>query len=88
MIVRVRGVLITAASQLLTIRRERPGTPVYWVLPGGGVEPTDNSYEDALRREVREELAAEIRIHSMLHSIPADGENQLIYLADVGDRST
>ncbi|RSM34881.1 NUDIX hydrolase, partial [Actinoplanes sp. ATCC 53533] len=52
---RVRAVLVTPNDKVLLIRRERPHTPVYWVLPGGGVESTDASREDALRREVHEE---------------------------------
>lgn len=34
--------------------------PGQWALPGGGVEPGER-IEQALRREVREELSAEIR---------------------------
>jgi len=38
MIERVRAVLVTPADQILLIRRERPATATYWVLPGGHVE--------------------------------------------------
>ncbi|MBT2452072.1 NUDIX hydrolase [Streptomyces sp. ISL-43] len=45
---RVRAVLLTENNTMLAIRRNRPGIPVYWVLPGGGVEPSDESRETAL----------------------------------------
>jgi len=80
---RVRAVLITSEGEMLTIRRERPGMDVYWVLPGGGVEPGDAGPEDALRREIREELAADIHIHGLIQVLNAPDTRQLIYLARV-----
>ncbi|MFE5594960.1 NUDIX domain-containing protein [Streptomyces sp. NPDC056549] len=41
MIERVRAVLATADGTMLVIRRTKPGIPEYWVLPGGGVEPSE-----------------------------------------------
>jgi ADP-ribose pyrophosphatase YjhB (NUDIX family) len=43
------------------IKRTRPGEDPYWVTIGGGVEPEDATLEDALRREVLEEIGARIR---------------------------
>jgi ADP-ribose pyrophosphatase YjhB (NUDIX family) len=80
---RVRAILVTPARHLLTIRRSRPGTADYWVLPGGHVEPADTTREAALHREVREELCADIRIHGLLHVLESPGERQLFYLAHV-----
>jgi ADP-ribose pyrophosphatase YjhB (NUDIX family) len=80
---RVRAILITSEGELLTIRRERPGTDVYWVLPGGGVEPGDAGPEDALRREIREELAGEIHIHGLVRVLDAPDSRQMIYLARI-----
>jgi 8-oxo-dGTP pyrophosphatase MutT (NUDIX family) len=85
---RVRAILITPNGELLTIRRERPGMDVYWVLPGGGVEPADASPEDALRREIREELAADITIDRLTHVLEEAGERQLFYLARVNTWSS
>ena len=53
-----RAILIDSESRLVLIRRTRPGMPVYWTTPGGGVEPQDGSVEAALHRELREEIGA------------------------------
>jgi 8-oxo-dGTP pyrophosphatase MutT (NUDIX family) len=39
-----------------------PGRAPYWVTPGGGVEPEDASVEDALHRELFEELGATAKV--------------------------
>jgi len=53
---------------MLVIRRTRPGIPEYWVLPGGGVEPSDESREAALHREIHEENAGKADIVRLLHT--------------------
>lgn len=55
-----RAVLIDG-SDLLLIMRTRPGQAPYWVTIGGGTEPEDASLEDAVRREVLEEIGAQIQ---------------------------
>jgi len=81
---RVRTVLITPANQMLAIRRQRPNTAVYRVLPGGHVEPADTSLETALLREIREELAGAATIHSLLRVLDEpSGCRQYIYLARI-----
>lgn len=80
---RVRAVLITDDDRLLTIKRTKPGQASYWVLPGGGVESGDASLEDALRREIREELAGEARIHSLLQVVQHGDDRHYIYLARI-----
>jgi ADP-ribose pyrophosphatase YjhB (NUDIX family) len=55
-----RAVLIDS-SDLLLIKRTRPEQAPYWVTIGGGVEPEDSSLEDAVRREVLEEIGAQIK---------------------------
>ncbi|MDQ2874206.1 MAG: NUDIX domain-containing protein, partial [Actinomycetota bacterium] len=80
---RVRAILITPRNDLLTIRRERPGQPPYWVLPGGGVEPGED-LQTALDRELREEISATAHVHSLLHILDRGDERQYFYLARAG----
>lgn len=54
----VRAIAITPDGQLCVIKRERPGAPAYYVLPGGGLEDSDRGLSNALERELHEELAA------------------------------
>lgn len=42
-----------------------------WEFPGGKLEPGETG-EEAIRREIREELAVEIEVHSLLHTIEYD----------------
>ncbi|MBM9620363.1 NUDIX domain-containing protein [Streptomyces zhihengii] len=83
MIERVRAILVTADGTMLVIRRTRPGIPEYWVLPGGGVEPGDESREAALHREIHEEIAGKADIIRLLHTMESDDERQLFYLARI-----
>lgn len=83
MMERVRAVLVTADDTMLVIRRTRPGIPEYWVLPGGGVEPSDESREAALHREIHEEIAGKASIIRLLHTMESDDERQLFYLARI-----
>ncbi|MEU8526814.1 NUDIX domain-containing protein [Streptomyces sp. NPDC048629] len=80
---RVRAVLVTADDTMLVIRRTRPGIPEYWVLPGGGVEPSDASQEAALHREIHEEIAGKADIVRLLHTTESDDERQLFYVARI-----
>lgn len=80
---RVRAVLITPQHTMLAIKRIRPDTPVYWVLPGGGVEDSDESLESALHREVWEEIAGRAEITGLLHTLESDNERQYFYLAHI-----
>ncbi|MEU9837000.1 NUDIX domain-containing protein [Streptosporangium sp. NPDC048047] len=79
---RVRGVLVTPAGCLLTVRRLRPGVTPYWVLPGGGVEDGDASLEAALHREIREELAGAAAVHALIHIEDGD-DRQYFFLARI-----
>jgi ADP-ribose pyrophosphatase YjhB (NUDIX family) len=55
----VRAILIDDQGRLILIRRTKQGQAPYWTAPGGRVEDGDGSAEDALRRELAEELGAE-----------------------------
>ncbi|MFC9331325.1 NUDIX domain-containing protein [Kitasatospora sp. NPDC057015] len=80
---RVRAVLLTPNDTMLLIKRIRPGIDPYWVIVGGKIEPTDADPEDALRREVREEIAGEAQIVSVLHTHQTDTDHETFYLATI-----
>lgn len=80
---RVRAILVTPDNTMLVIKRIRPGVTPYWVLPGGGVEPTDPHHEGALEREIREEIAGEMDVISLLQLLETHDERQCIYLATI-----
>ncbi|MEV6207411.1 NUDIX hydrolase [Kitasatospora sp. NPDC051914] len=80
---RVRAVLLTPNNTTLLIKRIRPGIDPCWVIVGGKIEPTDASPEDALQREVREEIAGQAEIVSLLHTLETDEERQDFYLATI-----
>ncbi|HEV2347011.1 MAG TPA: NUDIX domain-containing protein [Actinocrinis sp.] len=80
---RVRAILFTSNDTMLVMKRARPGVAPYWVVPGGGVEPTDLDRETALKREIKEELAGEINVISLLHVLEAENERQYFYLATI-----
>jgi 8-oxo-dGTP pyrophosphatase MutT (NUDIX family) len=73
---RVRAILLDSESNLILIKRIKTDQPPYWVAPGGGVESTDLSLEDALRRELSEELGARVEIERLLPELGSEhGEN-------------
>ncbi|MEU6234195.1 NUDIX domain-containing protein [Kitasatospora sp. NPDC047058] len=80
---RVRAVLLTPNNTTLLIKRIRPGIDPYWVIVGGKIEPTDASPEDALQREIHEEIAGDAQIVSLLHTLETDEERQDFYLATI-----
>lgn len=60
---RVRAILLTPNKTLLFIKRVKPHKPQpYWVAPGGGVEAQDENLQEALKRELGEELGATIQV--------------------------
>jgi len=51
----VAGVIVEGGLLLVCQRKENAAFPLKWEFPGGKVEP-DEAHEDALRRELMEEL--------------------------------
>jgi 8-oxo-dGTP diphosphatase len=70
----VGGVILEEGKVLLLLRRKAPEAGS-WSLPGGRVEFMER-VEDALVRELREELGVEVQIESLIcvtnHIVPAD----------------
>jgi ADP-ribose pyrophosphatase YjhB (NUDIX family) len=81
-----RAVLVDG-SDLLLIKRTRPEQAPYWVTIGGGVEPEDSTLEDAVRREVLEEIGAQIKNLSQILIIKDPAEDgiaiQHVFLAEL-----
>ena len=69
-----RAILVDPDDRTVLIKRTKPAQPPYWTTPGGGVEASDDSVEAALRRELAEELGAQIAGTSqvLLISTPSD----------------
>ncbi|MEU3407677.1 NUDIX domain-containing protein [Streptomyces sp. NPDC006670] len=81
---RVRAILVTPKGTTLVVKRVRPGVDPYWVIVGGGVEESDATREEALLREVREEIAGDAEIVRLLHEMEnAKGEKEWFYLARI-----
>ncbi|XSG81337.1 MAG: NUDIX domain-containing protein [Methyloligella sp. ZOD6] len=60
-----QGVVVDDRDRVLLIKHTyRPG----WCFPGGGVEPGE-SFEDALTREVHEEVGVSLTAPPLLHGI-------------------
>ena len=87
----VRAVVISPDQQVLLVRFEFP-TGTRWALPGGGID-TGETPEDALRRELVEEVGyhdAVVGPHlwNRLHIVPFfngqfDGQRERIHLVEV-----
>lgn len=80
-LLRVRAVLTDADGRLVLIKRTRPGMAPYWTTPGGGVQLSDTSPTEALRRELREELGAEVSVSDLIHKRALDGIRLEIFYA-------
>ncbi len=67
---RVRAVIIERGSVVLVHRVKKDKE--YWVFPGGGVEDSDLSPQDGLKRECREELGVEVEVDGLFMERPSD----------------
>lgn len=80
MVKRTARAILLDGDELLLIKRTKPDQPPYWITPGGGVEPGDESVIDALHREVDEELGAKVTdvvpafVDTVAYSLKDDGE--------------
>lgn len=58
----VAAIIRRAPFLLITRRLSNTHLPGLWEFPGGKVQPTE-SHEQALRRELREEIGVEVEVH-------------------------
>lgn len=68
-IIRSARAILLHGDGLVLIKRTRPGREPYWVTVGGGVEEEDASIEDALHREVFEELGGKLSRAELVYLI-------------------
>ncbi len=76
--IRVAGILIENGKILLIAHRKKK--QVYWLLPGGGVD-FGESLEDALIRELREELHISVSVQEIfciLDSISPENRRHIV----------
>jgi len=57
----VAAVIVRDGKYLLTQRRQDAAQPLFWEFPGGKVEKGETDV-DALRREVKERVGADVRV--------------------------
>ena len=69
--IEVVAALIVEGGRVLATQRGSGEWKDYWEFPGGKVEPGETR-EEALRREIREELAMDIRVDRLLTTIDYD----------------
>ena len=70
-------------GQILLIERHKPNRSVYYVLPGGGVEPGETPAQAAVR-EAREELGVGVELLRLVPGAPLELDRRhWIYLARI-----
>src|SRR2546423_2979763 len=62
------GLVFRAGSLLITQRRPQDHLGGLWEFPGGKREPAE-TFEECLRRELREELGIEVQVQGLLASV-------------------
>ncbi len=67
----VAAIIIDEAGRIFATQRGYGEWKDWWEFPGGKMEVGETP-EQALRREIREELAAEIEVGELLHTINYD----------------
>ena len=67
---RYQAAIMQDRKILLIQHREHESGRAYWLLPGGGMEE-DETEEEAVKREVREETNLEVKVEALLLDEPA-----------------
>lgn len=79
---RVRAIMHHAGRFLLVQHNNRqPENRGKWSTPGGGVEPYDADFHEALRREMREEFEVEITIADFIATYEYKKREHHVFLA-------
>ncbi len=73
------GVVFRDGRVLITQRRKDDHLGGLWEFPGGKREPSE-SYEDCLRRELREELGIEVEVGEVLASLTHAYPDKTVHL--------
>ena len=69
--IKVAAAVIRAGGRILATQRGYGPQKDFWEFPGGKLEPGETAPE-ALRREIREKLAAEIRVEEHIVTVEMD----------------
>ncbi len=75
------GAVVVTGDSLLLIRRGRPPSQGRWSLPGGRVEANE-TLEDAVRREIREETGLDVEPTGLLGTAERIGEGLHYVICD------
>ena len=71
MLIVVAAIIRQNGRILITQRSANTHLAQLWEFPGGKVEPGE-THQDALRREIREEIGLEIDIHGLVFEVAHD----------------
>lgn len=69
--IEVVAAIIQSGGKYFTTQRGYGDWKDWWEFPGGKIEPGE-SHKEALRREIREELATDIEVGSLLTTVEYD----------------
>ena len=69
--IEVVAAIILRDGRIFTTQRGYGEWKDWWEFPGGKIEPGEST-EDALKREIREELATEIEVDELLTTVEYD----------------
>ncbi|HEX6976852.1 MAG TPA: NUDIX domain-containing protein [Patescibacteria group bacterium] len=77
--------IIIKGGKILLIHRKKDGEE-YWVFPGGGIEDNE-TWDEALIREVKEETALDVKKHklSFMNLSDIDNKEHPFYICEVSE---